>query len=80
MRLLLLAFVFMLSCAREAPKPAAAPAPTPAAPVAPAPEPAKPAPEGTTYTCPMHPKVTSTDAKAKCPICGMDLVPVSPSK
>jgi hypothetical protein len=27
-----------------------------------------------TYTCPMHPEVTSTDADADCSICGMDLV------
>lgn len=28
------------------------------------------------YTCTMHPSVRSHDPKAKCPICGMDLVPV----
>ena len=28
------------------------------------------------YTCAMHPSVHSHDAKAKCPICSMDLVPV----
>ncbi len=28
------------------------------------------------YTCTMHPSVKSHDPKAKCPICGMDLVPV----
>ena len=28
------------------------------------------------YTCPMHPSVKLKDPKAKCPICGMDLVPV----
>jgi Cu(I)/Ag(I) efflux system membrane fusion protein len=28
------------------------------------------------YTCTMHPSVKSQDPKAKCPICGMDLVPV----
>ncbi len=28
------------------------------------------------YTCTMHPSVHSQDPKAKCPICGMDLVPV----
>jgi Cu(I)/Ag(I) efflux system membrane fusion protein len=30
----------------------------------------------TYYTCPMHPFVRSQDAKGKCPVCGMDLVPV----
>ena len=29
------------------------------------------------YTCAMHPQVRSLDPKAKCPICGMDLIPVS---
>ena len=28
------------------------------------------------YTCTMHPSVKSQDPNAKCPICGMDLVPV----
>jgi Cu(I)/Ag(I) efflux system membrane fusion protein len=28
------------------------------------------------YTCTMHPSVKSQDPKAKCPICGMELVPV----
>ena len=28
------------------------------------------------YTCTMHPSVKSQDAKAMCPICSMDLVPV----
>jgi Cu(I)/Ag(I) efflux system membrane fusion protein len=28
------------------------------------------------YTCTMHPSVRLKDPKAKCPICGMDLVPV----
>ncbi len=28
------------------------------------------------YTCTMHPSVHSRDPNAKCPICGMDLVPV----
>jgi len=28
------------------------------------------------YTCSMHPSVRSQDPKGKCPICGMDLVPV----
>jgi Cu(I)/Ag(I) efflux system membrane fusion protein len=31
----------------------------------------------TVYTCSMHPQVRTTDPKAKCPICGMDLVPVT---
>jgi Cu(I)/Ag(I) efflux system membrane fusion protein len=33
-----------------------------------------PAPLAATYTCPMHPEVTSPSA-GKCPKCGMDLVP-----
>src|SRR5207253_9448122 len=28
------------------------------------------------YTCTMHPSVKSQDPNGKCPICGMDLVPV----
>lgn len=28
------------------------------------------------YTCTMHPFVRSQDSKGKCPVCGMDLVPV----
>jgi len=28
------------------------------------------------YTCSMHPSVKTHDPKAKCPICGMDLIPV----
>src|SRR5437899_9257163 len=28
------------------------------------------------YTCTMHPSVKSLDPKGKCPICGMELVPV----
>lgn len=31
---------------------------------------------GTTYTCSMHPQVRS-DNPGKCPICGMDLIPVA---
>lgn len=30
------------------------------------------------YVCPMHPKVTSTKANAKCSKCGMALVPAKP--
>jgi len=29
------------------------------------------------YTCPMHPHYIATDPDGNCPICGMDLVPVS---
>lgn len=28
------------------------------------------------YTCSMHPQVRSSDPNGKCPICGMDLIPV----
>jgi Cu(I)/Ag(I) efflux system membrane fusion protein len=28
------------------------------------------------YTCSMHPQVRSTDPDEKCPLCGMDLIPV----
>jgi hypothetical protein len=31
------------------------------------------APVGTTYICPMHPKVTSTDPSARCPECNMKI-------
>ncbi|RIJ34331.1 efflux RND transporter periplasmic adaptor subunit [Pontibacter oryzae] len=34
--------------------------------------------EGTTYTCPMHPQIVQNQP-GTCPICGMDLVPVSQS-
>ncbi|ABI75892.1 efflux transporter, RND family, MFP subunit [Hyphomonas neptunium ATCC 15444] len=33
--------------------------------------------QAASYTCPMHPHYISTDAGGSCPICGMDLVPVS---
>lgn len=33
--------------------------------------------EATQFTCPMHPHYISTDPEGSCPICGMDLVPVS---
>ncbi|HPP49521.1 MAG TPA: efflux RND transporter periplasmic adaptor subunit [Spirochaetota bacterium] len=35
--------------------------------------------EAVTYTCPMHPQITS-DKPGSCPICGMDLVPVEEEK
>lgn len=33
--------------------------------------------EAAQYTCPMHPHYMSTDPDGSCPICGMDLVPVT---
>jgi P-type Cu+ transporter len=36
------------------------------------------APEGTLYTCPMHPEIRQTQP-GNCPICGMSLEPVMPS-
>lgn len=36
-----------------------------------------PAEEVSSYTCPMHPHYIATDPDGSCPICGMDLVPVS---
>jgi Cu+-exporting ATPase len=47
-----------------------------AAPV-PAAAPAAPAPEGTIYTCPMHPEIRQ-DHPGNCPKCGMALEPVLP--
>ena len=41
--------------------------------------PSSSAEETAQYTCPMHPHYISTDADGSCPICGMDLVPVSGS-
>ncbi|WP_084506389.1 heavy metal translocating P-type ATPase [Geminicoccus roseus] len=38
-------------------------------------EPAKEAPKGTLYTCPMHPEIVR-DAPGDCPICGMALEPM----
>ena len=48
-------------------------APTPAAT-----EPASAAPQGTIYTCPMHPEIRR-NAPGHCPICGMALEPLMPS-
>ena len=42
------------------------------------PEPAPAAPEGTIYTCPMHPEVQQPQP-GNCPICGMALEPMLPS-
>lgn len=41
-------------------------------------EPAPAAPEGTIYTCPMHPEIRQP-APGNCPICGMALEPLMPS-
>jgi Cu+-exporting ATPase len=41
-------------------------------------EPEQPIPEGTVYTCPMHPKIRQ-NAPGNCPICGMTLEPVMPA-
>jgi Cu+-exporting ATPase len=38
-------------------------------------QPAEPVPEGTTYTCPMHPEVQQV-GPGSCPICGMALEPM----
>ena len=37
-------------------------------------KPAKPAPEGTIYTCPMHPQIRQV-GPGSCPVCGMALEP-----
>jgi len=42
--------------------------------------PAAPAGSGPLYTCSMHPQVRSTDPKGRCPICGMNLIPVAPGQ
>lgn len=42
------------------------------------PAPAQDAPEGTIYTCPMHPEIRQP-APGNCPLCGMTLEPVMPS-
>jgi len=42
------------------------------------PEPAAAAPEGTIYTCPMHPEIRQPQP-GNCPICGMTLEPILPS-
>jgi Cu+-exporting ATPase len=41
------------------------------------PEPARQAPTGTIYTCPMHPQIRQP-APGNCPICGMALEPLIP--
>lgn len=41
-------------------------------------EAAAPAPEGTLYTCPMHPEIVRSDPDS-CPICGMALEPMLPT-
>ncbi len=43
-----------------------------------APEPTPAAPQGTIYTCPMHPEIREPKP-GNCPICGMTLEPVMPS-
>ncbi|WP_198115495.1 heavy metal translocating P-type ATPase [Massilia rhizosphaerae] len=43
-----------------------------------APEPAAAAPDGTIYTCPMHPEIRRPQP-GNCPICGMTLEPMLPS-
>ncbi len=42
------------------------------------PPPAKPAPAGTIYTCPMHPQIRQA-GPGSCPICGMALEPETPT-
>ncbi|BDG05977.1 efflux RND transporter periplasmic adaptor subunit [Anaeromyxobacter oryzae] len=50
-------------------------APAPAA----TPDAGHPAAAGPLYTCPMHPAFVTADAKARCPDCGMKLVPKEPA-
>lgn len=50
----------------------------PAAYLSPAPKAAAPVPEGTIYTCPMHPQIRQVGPGA-CPICGMALEPEMPT-
>jgi len=33
--------------------------------------------KATVYTCSMHPQIRTSDPAAKCPLCGMDLIPVA---
>jgi P-type Cu+ transporter len=40
--------------------------------------PEEPAPQGTKYTCPMHPEIVR-DGPGACPICGMALEPMMPT-
>ena len=42
------------------------------------PPPAKPAPSGTIFTCPMHPQIRQP-GHGSCPICGMTLEPEAPT-
>jgi P-type Cu+ transporter len=44
-----------------------------------APAPAKPAPPGAIYTCPMHPEIRQNHP-GNCPICGMTLEPETPTE
>ena len=53
----------------------AAPAPAPRAAQAPAAGRHEPEAGAPRYTCPMHPDFVTPDAKARCPQCGMRLVP-----
>ena len=75
----------LAACSGAPTAPAPSPPPTATTPAAKAPAakaPADPAAEvpaaEAAYVCPMHPEVTSTEAGAKCPTCGMDLVKKNP--